>query len=267
MLKIVALTADGTEFARQVPSTNDHATKQENLRQSIDDLCFHITKYSELTLTEVRVNENERTEAKAKQTPKITNICGKLIHPHEVNIYSPGIRPFISEQHNCFGQLYCVYTTACNFHTGFSQSSTLFRGGGCREDIQLAIDHVFGASVDSTFLHMLVSSARLGHPVMAKNDLMMLMLSKAMKCSVTRCVSTDECMFLHAFRLQLFPHDILSKYSLEHMQDLSIRINLCRTGMINCFVSVPGGTDWKHNPQCVILDLCNDIYETIWKST
>ena len=94
-------------------------------------------------------------------------------------------------------------------------------------------------------------------------------LSIKLQCQVTKCVSGDEIMFLHAFMLTDFDPLLMKSMHMENVQDLSVRLNLCRTGVLNCFVSVPegGGLAWEQEPQMIVHNLCRRIYDIVWEST
>lgn len=275
---VVAVTTRGDHFARQV-SIADADAMLDATKHVIDELCAHVQEHTKQHIARILVNNGGNTTANSEQTPVLTNICGKLTHPSEQNVYAPHVRPFIQSNNNDFGSSYCVYTTAANFYTGFEKVSTLFRGGGRKHEIQHAIDHIFGHAVASTVMHLGVCSSRLGHPVTAKNELIEEALGAKLRCKVTRCASGDECMFLHALELKEFDPGVLEQYGLQnvfkvkrrnkvaYVERVSVRVNLCRTGVLNCFVSIPGGVDWAADPQDSVLRLCQEIHTLVWKAS
>ena len=128
-------------------------------------------------------------------------------------------------------------------------------------------------------MHLGVCSSRLGHPVVAENKLIEDTLRENMRCTITRCVGADECMFLHALELKNFDRDVLQQYGMHDVRKevvrntvrteerVSVRMNLCRTGVLNCFVSLPGGLDWALDPQDKVLRLCTEIYRLVGKAS
>lgn len=277
-IKIVFNTKDNNYFARQVrvaassePNENERQLQKatwEAINSFVLQLSVKLCLDSD-AVQGIKLFENEKTIAKAPQLPKITNICGKIVHPTDETVYAPGVRPYIQLVENCFGTKYRVYTTACNFDTYLYQHSTLFRGSGRKSEIQEVINHVFGNCVDRITIHQVVCSARLGHPVMQKNSLIQRQLSDILCCEVTKCVSGDEIMFLHAFMLTKFDSSFLKSINMEKVHDLSVRLNLCRTGVMNCFVSVPegGGLAWEDEPQVIVHNFCRRIYDVVLESS
>ena len=275
---VVAVTTRGDHFTRHV-RLSDAGDMLETTKHVIDELCAHVQEHGKQQIARILVNNGGNTAANSKQTPVLTNICGKLTHPNDHNVYAPHVRPFIQSNNNEFGSSYCVYTTAANFYTGFEKVSTLFRGGGRKHEIQHAINHIFGHAVESTVMHLGVCSSRQGHPVAAKNGLIEETLRTALRCTVSRCVSGDECMFLHALELKDFDPAVLEQYGLQnvfkvkrrnkvaYVERVSVRVNLCRTGVLNCFVSMPGGVDWALDPQDSVLRLCQEIHTLVWKAS
>ena len=280
-VKVVLVSNFDDAFCRQLEiddSSHSSTSSEQCITKCISETIAHLgfTRESTSTnlgeLSQIKLNEMQRTEAKKGMLPVVTNICGKITHPAQASVYTPEVRPYIKEVRNCFGTKYRVFSTACNFDTYVHQSSTLFRGCGRKHDIQHVIDHVFGESVDTITVHQIVSSSRLGHPVMAENNYLPSKLKSELQCQVTRVASADEVMFLHSFVLDDFSARFLQEHamsSLSQVQDLSVRMNLCRTGVLNLFVSVPegGGLLWEDEPQETLLMFCRCIHNVVWKAT
>ena len=270
-VKVVLISENDDTFCRQLKvDANSH--DEAIITKCISDMVAHLgfTGLTEIgNLRQIKLNEIQRTEAKNSMAPVITNICGKIIHPAQVSVYTPEVRPYIKEVRNCFGTKYRVYSTACNFDTYVHQSSTLFRGCGRKHDIQNAINHVFGESIDTITVHQIVCSSRLGHPVMAVNNYLSTKLKTELQCKVTKVASADEIMFLHSFVLTDFATHILQLHDMAQIQELSVRMNLCRTGVLNLFVSIPegGGLLWENEPQEILLAFCRLVHQVVWQAT
>ena len=270
-VKVVLVSKFDDAFCRQV-EVDDSSCSQQCITKCISEMIAHLgfaTSPNLGELRQIKLNELQRTEAKKSTLPVVTNICGKITHPAQASVYTPEVRPYIKEVRNCFGIKYRVFSTACNFDTYVHQHSTLFRGSGRKHEIQNVINHVFGGSVDSITVHQIVSSSRLGHPVMAENNYLPCKLKTDLRCQVTRVASADEVMFLHSFVLNEFAASFLQTHAMSQVQDLSVRMNLCRTGVLNLFVSVPegGGLLWDNEPQETLLSLCRFIHNVVWKAT
>ena len=117
-VKVVLISERDNTFCRQLEineaqSSSNHG--EEIITKCISDMIAHLG-FTGLTetgnLRQIKLNEIQRTEAKKSMTPVVTNICGKIIHPAQVNVYTPEVRPYIKEVRNCFGTKYRVYSTA-----------------------------------------------------------------------------------------------------------------------------------------------------------
>lgn len=99
---VVAVTTRGDQFARQLSAGSD-GDELSTTKHVIDELCAHVQEHSGEQIARVLINNVGNTTANLKQTPVLTNICGKLTHPCEHNVYAPNIRPFIQRSNNDFG--------------------------------------------------------------------------------------------------------------------------------------------------------------------
>ena len=79
--------------------------------------------------------------------------------------------------------------------------------------------------------------------------------------NVFKCADTDDRMYLHAFILNKFDSEWLisistDSYELGLCRLESIRINVCRTGVFNMFMSIPNGFKLQHHPDKLVLPFC-----------
>ena len=176
------------------------------------------------------------------EMPRCSNLCGKISHSSTTDIYNPGIRPYIKRTRNLFGAFTCVYSKYANFHTGSAMSSTLFRGGNNTGDIKRAIEHVFvGCFVESVLVHNCVFTGNLGVPVSKHNTAVHKSLEKELQCKSEILVDMcDENMFAVTCLLKNFAVPIMNVHPGDS-EVSSIRVNICRTGVLNIFIAIPGG--------------------------
>lgn len=60
---------------------------------------------------------------------------------------------------------------------------------------------------------------------------------------------------------------VLASVGLSKMQSMKIRVNICRTGVLNFFVGIPGGMDLKLQPESILLSVCQTLLGAISKAT
>jgi hypothetical protein len=263
MVKIQVITSSNDAFYRQLP---DESNEQDR-RKCIGKLCKHVEQLTSTHVVKIVINEDQSTFASPALMPVTANICGKLIHETSVNIYNPGVKPYVFKAPNNFGTMHCLLSTACTFHTGYDQTTTLFRGGVNVSEIDAAIKEAFPHSVQDCSVHQTVTTSRLGHPVAPHNNFIAQHLSTKCQCVVTKCLSTDETMFQHAFTLNSFDASFLATFNIAQDAECSVRLNICRTGVMNCFISVKGGLCWSLNPVECLLQFSKALYSAVLQAT
>ena len=198
------------------------------------------------------------------EMPRCSNLCGKISHTSTTDVYNPGIRPYIKRTKNLFGAFTCVYSKHANFHTGSAMSSTLFRGGNNTADIKRAIEHIFvGCFVESILVHNCVFTGNLGVPVSKHNAAVHKSLEKELQCKSEILVDMcDEHMFAVTCLLKNFAVPIMEVHPGDS-EVSSIRVNICRTGVLNIFIAIPGGVDARTHLDETLAPLSRRIFNAI----
>ena len=268
VLRLVAILSNGEELVRHLQAT------------SIKDILHEISTFmSQLQANQFHVNDKTHVVKFLVQSQKqyqdlcnkpisVVNMCGKITHEATLYIHSPGVKAYVKKEKNNFGVSMAVYTRFCNFHTGNNKSSTLFRAGTSSKNIGKCISHVF---ISDNLLDVVVTNivynARIGRPVSTKNNRIIRALQLLNLGSVMLCTPLEECMFVHCFKQDIKNHAALKNAGLHNMSEVSVRINICRTGTVNFFFGLPGGVDISLDPEIRVLSLCDTLLQAIVDAT
>ena len=257
MIKVIARTSSGDEIVRMVHTA------------VVGDVCSTITRMLE-DITHLRNEQVDKfivhnlhiAEHMSFQAPVIANIGGKVSHVKLRDVHAVGVRSSVIRQVNEFGIFYSVYTSCCNFHTSSTKTCTLFRGGTSRTAVLEAIDHIFlQEAVGEVRVNNVVFSARLGHPVSQHNTRIVQAIRDLQLGSVQECGCTEDTMFVHSFVLQVECKTWLALYGF--VDNIRVRVNLCRTGVLNVFFGIPGGVPLESAPEERLRPACVALMETI----
>jgi len=184
-----------------------------------------------------------------------------------MHIHTPGVKAYITKERNNFGVPHAVYTRFCNFHTGNKKTSTLFRAGTSSRAISHGISHEFVLdNLLDVVVTNIVYNARLGWPVSAKNERIMRAFKK-LGMPVLFCMPIEECMCVHCLKMELTDTATLQSIGLKGMQDVSIRVNICRTGVVNFFFGLPGGVQLSSDPELRVISVCETLLAAIISAT
>lgn len=256
IFRVVAVLGNKQELVRHVDPT------------CFMELCAHITSFVSAidgSVSKVLVQKQHLGEGLSEKPLSVVNICGKITHASSLYLHAPGCAPYVKKERNDFGLTDTVYTRFCNFHTGSNRTSTLFRAGTCSREISETISHVF---VLDTLLDVLITNvvynARLGRAVAACNTQIQQALANMNMGAVLQCMPAEECMFVHCFRLDLAQHALTQYVGLE---EASVRVNICRTGVVNFFVGLPGGLPLCSSPEVRLQALCATLLQAILRAT
>jgi len=105
----------------------------------------------------------------------------------------------------------------------------------------------------------IVDNARFGRPVAANNERILRAFKKLGIGPVLLCMPIEECMFVHCLK-QLFEDSAtLQNIGSEGMHDASVRVNICRTRVVNFFVGLPGGLPLSSNPEQHVVSVCETL--------
>lgn len=269
-IRIVACTNLDDELVRHVfvDSCTEMCTVISRFKEEIEGRRNEIMGEKQERVVSVRVQSNHQRQVFSVKAPFVANMCGKLTHTASLHLHTPGVIAYIKKERNNFGTTDTVYTRACNFHTGSSRTSTLFRAATSSEAITNMISHVFILdNVLDILIHNIVYSARLGRPVAAKNNGIRSAIEKLGMGPVLICFPIEECMFVHCLMLNVQNADVLAGIGLEQMKGMKVRINICRTGVLNFFVGLPGGVNLSTQPEKHVVRVCEKLLQTILQAT
>jgi hypothetical protein len=267
VLRIVAVLSNNEELLRHV---------QVN---SFADVCARISVFMLEINREINGDENAKVVKVIVQTQhlrevlsdkplSVVNMCGKITHVRTLQVHTPGVQAYIKKERNNFGLTDTVYTCFCNFHTGSNKTSTLFRAGTSSKAISQGISHVFVLdNLQDVVVTNIVYNARLGRPVAANNERILRAFKKLHIGPVLLCMPIEECMFVHCLKQRLEDTATLQSIGLEGMHDASVRVNICRTGVVNFFVGLPGGVPLSSNPEQRVFSLCETLLQAILSAT
>jgi len=215
-----------------------------------------------IEIVEVSSTPMNNTRVLKQKNAYIANICGKISHYSTKQIYRDEILPYVQKLQNRFGIFRCLYSPLCNFHTGCVGQITLFRGAKCSVQIQEAIVEAFAQDyIHSIKVHNIMASARTGIPIASQNKMIGKKLCTVFECKMHAALDGDDCMFIHSFFLQLWSKQIEQEF---HLQEIStVRVNICRTGVINMFLSIRGGVLLHNKAENLYMPLFEEICKQV----
>ena len=258
-MKVVVVTNTDDCVIRDLDESRD-------LLAGISLLCRQVVegRQTEAYIKRVVISCDTVLNIRPKEPPRCSNLCGKITHVAASDIYNPGIKPYIKKTKNLFGSFTCVYTKHANFHTGAARSSTLFRGGNNTSDIKRAIEHIFvSCYVERLLVHNCVFTGNLGVPVSQKNTAVLARLTEDLHCESEILVSVcDENMFAISCLLKKF-REPLMLVGQGDCEVASVRVNICRTGILNIFIAIPGGVDAQLHLDEMLGPVAHRIFESI----
>jgi len=267
-VRIVFVLKNGVEIARhsQVSSLHGILAQISFLMQTLENNDFHVKESS--PVTKVLVQPAQQREELSEKRLSVVNMCGKITHAASLHIHNPGVEPYVKKERNNFGVSHAVYTRFCNFHTSNNKSSTLLRAGTSSKAIVNGICHVFVTdSLLDVVVTNIVYNARLGRPVLKNNKRIMRAIKELALGPVLECMPVEECMFVHCVKQELTNPTTLQDLCLTNLHDVSIRINICRTGVVNFFFGLPGGLDIKLEPELHVISVCHTLLQAIVNAT
>jgi hypothetical protein len=264
VFRIVIVTSNNDEIVRLV-TVNGF----EDMCAEISSCCEDIKSRENTGICKISVQSQDSEQVFSEKQLAVVNMCGKITHTAATQVHNPAIKPYIKKEINNFGTTDTVYTRFGNFHTGSSQSCTLLRGATCSQSINTSIQHVFIQDyVQDVTATNIVYNARLGRAVSAQNSAIERAIKKLNLGTVLRCMPLEECMFVHCFKLQILDQAILENVGLgAATNNASVRINICRTGVVNFFVGLPGGIPMSFAPEMSAVCVCQMLLDSIMGAT
>jgi hypothetical protein len=261
-LRVLVCTNSDNEFARNV-----HSGSVEDICEAISCLTHEMEKRAE-RVVKILVHTVYLRERLVAKPLFVTNMCGKILHMSSKHVHSPSAKPYVTREFNNFGVTESVYTKICNFHSGIQNATTLMRAGTRSKDIQNIVSHIFVVdNISIAVVHNIVYSARLGRPVCSKNSEVGRAIQKACGCPVVTCLQIEESMFVHSFHVQVPKNTSLPVTQFPEGVQISVRINICRTGVVNFFVGIPGGISLDLEPEILTMPVCSALLDAILSAT
>ena len=253
-----------------VVNTNDTVIRmvdeEADVLSEISGLCRRVleARAPEDHVIRVVVSCDDMFNLRPMELPRCSNLCGKITHLPATEIYNPGVKPYIRKTKNLFGNFTCVYSKNANFHTGVALSSTLFRGGSSTRNIKRAIAHIFvGCYVESVLVHNCVFTGNLGVPVSRSNSAVQKGLQTEFECRAEPLVGVcDENMFAISLLLKDFGKPLVDVAAGDSAV-ASVRVNICRTGVLNIFIAVPGGVDARTHLDETLAPVAHRLFAAI----
>jgi len=201
---------------------------------------------------------------------RFTNICGKIHHLYSSQFFAPGVKPLVVRVVNGFGHFECLYSVHTNLLTAQNRNNTLFRGGRNCADINRVIDHAFCAeAINKVNVHMMVANVRLPHPI----NICCLAVDRALAGHpALTCVSmcmTEEQSYMKSIKitrvLPVFQDLYLSPALVD--ENMSMLINLSRSGSINIFLTVTKDVQLRDGLEHEYTPLLTEILRIVDKYT
>jgi hypothetical protein len=234
----VLLLADGARLARLVPRANVPATTTALLAQA-EALGLRV-----------------RSVATSVQSPLacadalplyVTNVCGKVEHYDVCRVTRADVDPYLHDLTDAFGSALCLYSRSCSLRISKALTNTLYRGGGCTRAIAELLDHaLLPATVKRNTVHMIVASARLGHPVLMRDDYLARRMAAEPAWTCEHHANEHEMQKCHGLKLHSFDPAWLRAHGLHGaLCPQSCLVNVGRTGTVNAFVSISPGVAFE----------------------
>jgi hypothetical protein len=264
ILRILILLNNGDELVRYI-TVNGF----EDLCAEISSVCQDIEGRDNTQIGKVIVQSNDSDIVLSEKQLTVVNICGKITHTAATEVHVQAIKPYIKKEINNFGTTNSVYTRYCNFHTGTKKSCTLLRGATCSRSINTSIEHVFIQDyIQDVTVTNIVYNTRLGRAVSAQNTSIERAIKNLNIGIVSLCMPLEECMFVHCFKVQISDINVLQSMGLSALtNNTSVRINICRTGVVNFFVGLTGGMALSSAPETSVVYVCQMLLQSIMGAT
>lgn len=196
-----------------------------------------------------------------------TNIVGKIDHWDTCTILRNEVQSLALEICDGFGEFWCLFSPQCNLRVSKACTITLFRGGRSSNEILEIIENaIITDTIKSISVHMLVATARLGHPV-ARDCYGLVNAFAQMQMLKMYCTfDEDDITNYKGIILHSFCTDWLAKFNLP-AAPTQIRLNLARTGTVNMFVSLASPLNLTPNIEFEFMPFLNHLLDFISQNT
>lgn len=206
-----------------------------------------------------------RARAKPHCRPvEFKNICGKIQHTKLCSIFEDHVSPYLQSISNSFGTFLCLSSIECNFSMCESRNYTLFRAARKSSEISDKICLALKTEcIMSVFVHMIVCSAHLSHPVYCKHKCLLNRLEKSQLFEVSDHDQLTESYSSICLKITNFDKCFLEKYLQEIDFPKQIFITVGRFGSINMFVSLPKHTVFDNRLELRFVPFCQALVNII----
>lgn len=256
----VVVVGENVRFAR--------LAKRSDLLMVVSSLLKH-AHANHVAVQEVRVNTTGVLSCALPQDVYYTNICGKVDHYDVCAVVRDEVAVYVKEYYDAFGSAFCMYSPLCSLRISKAMTNTLYRGGCCSLQIARVLDHALKPeTIHANTVHMIVASARLGHPVLMHHDFLAykLCLNSPWKC--TRHVNDGEMQKYHSLKLHGFDLEWLAKCGLQGaLCPQSCLVNVCRTGTVNLFLSISPGVPFEIGIEHCFTRMLQDVVSAVAAGT
>lgn len=216
------------------------------LLSTVSALVAHVQCLG-VAVQEVRTQANGVLSCTDRHDVYYTNICGKVDHYEACCVVRDEVAVYAKDHSDAFGNAICVFSPLCSLRISKAMTNTLYRGGSCSSQIAHVLEHALRPeTIRSNTVHMIVASARLGHPVLMHHDFMASRLGVECPWTCVRHVNDGEMQKYHSLKLSEFDAAWLARCGLENTAvPQSCLVNVCRTGTVNMFLSISPGVPFE----------------------
>lgn len=260
--KCVFSLLDGCEIVRVLDTSSrvDVCSQMTTIRAELQQRGYLVEKIS--------IFPNTCTHVTRIKPLQIANMCGKLEHDSSGHYFKPSIRALLVTVANDFGHCECLYSAVANIQTTKGNKISLIRGARDSEALQSLISHVFWPGcVMSARIHNIMCTAQLSNAVSKLNNRICEILTNECKCRAHSTLLLDDCMFAHSLLLDNFCSTFLQAHGVHDTNFKSVRVNVCRSGVVNFFLAVPGGVELASTPEHLFMPLVRRLLEAIARAT
>lgn len=262
-VKCVFTFYDGCKFelVRCIPSTSqlDICSALTSIQQTL--------KADRSCLRHINIYENSCMNSCVVKPLQLANMCGKIWHTTKTELFNESVLPMVHTVRTEFGWCESVFSEHANIQTT-QNGTSLIKAARNVAALQVLLNHVFKPErIHSIRIHNIMCTAQIKHFVSPRNCRILQLLQNTFDCNCNETLLLDDHMFAHSFLLDKFSTTCLQQYSLFDVSLKSVRINICRTGIVNFFVAIPGGIDLDDKPDKLVFPLLTNILSVVELAT
>lgn len=254
------MVGENVRFAR--------VAERSALLSTVSMLVAH-ARSNGVAVQEVRTQASDSLSCTDRQDLYYTNICGKVEHYEVCSVVRDEVSVYVKEHCDAFGSAQCVFSPYCSLRISKAMTSTLYRGGCCSRQIAHVLEHALRPeTIRANTVHMVVASARIGHPVLMHHDFLAGKLAEGRPWQCIRNVNDGEMQKYHSFKLYEFETAWLATCGLENgFVPQSCLVNICRTGTVNLFLSISPGVPFEVGIEHRYTPMLNTVVAAVTAAT